>query len=504
MTIDPNTPVIIGAAQRTWRRGSQPGPEPLDAWEIACREAVTDAGLGPCTAAQAGGLWLADCMSWRYDDPHARLGRRLGAAPRLGRVGAPSGTSGQTLFDEAAAEIRGGHIGLALVCGGEMLATARYYRGLRQMPPWHHPHSGGPQHAFDLDAHQHPGEVAIGLTEGIGAVYGFAMRDIARRAHLGIAPQAYRDHLAETLAGLTRVAASNPDAWFAEARTANELSTPHPDNRFVAYPYTKRMVAMIEVDISAALLIASQAWADSHGVPAERRIYPWVSCYAEDPVYIAVRPELWRSPAMEAACRATLDAARLSIDEIEHIDLYSCFPSAINFARDALGISECSGERLTLTGGLPYAGGPASSYMLTSIVAAVRRLRLDRRAKALISGLGMMMSNHVFALYAAAPPGREIGQPDGAAVQARLDTLLRLDIRDDYTGPATVAAYTVMYGRDGQPSHGAAICDVPGPARCHARILDSRLLDDANRNEWVGRAVDIAAGKDVGTIVRLL
>lgn len=502
MTIDPGTPAIIGVAQQTVHRGQQPGPEPLEMWERVARAAIADAGLSDA-ASELDGLLVTDCMSWRYDDPAGRLAERLGALPRFRHVGPPSGTSGQTLLDKAAAEVRAGRSDLMMVCGGEMLATLRHHRAAGTQPRWSHPHPDGPGFAFDLDAHQHPGEVAVGLTEGVGAVYGFAMRDIARRAHLGIAPDAYRRQIGETMAGLSRVAARNPSAWFRQERDAAFLATPSEDNRTVAYPYTKHMVAIIDVDMSAALLVASERWADAHGVPRDRRVYPWLSCYAEDPVYIAVRDRLWKSDAMEAAAAAVLESAQIRSADVGHVDLYSCFPSAINFGRDALGIADRPGDAVTVTGGLPYAGGPASSYMLTSIARMVDVLRGDPGSIGLVSGVGMMMSNHVYALYSTIPPRPDLRQPDRQAVQARVDSVPQRPIDDSYRGAATIAAYTVMHGRDGAPSHGAAICDLPSGARAYARIGNCSLLDRAEREELVGRSVMIAGGPDVGEIVEL-
>jgi acetyl-CoA C-acetyltransferase len=494
--IAPDTPVIIGAAQRTVHRGEQPAPEPLELWEQACRAAIADAGLS-----DVDGLLLTDCMSWRYDDPAGRLAERLGANLRFRHVGPPSGTSGQTLLDQAAREIREGRSELTMVCGGEALATLRQHRMTGTQPEWSHPHPEGPGFAFELDAHQHPGEVAAGLTEGIGAVYGFAMRDIARRAHLGIAPNEYRAQLGETMAGLSRVAARNPHAWFRQERDAGYLSNPGADNRFVSYPYTKHMVAIIDVDMSAAILLASEGWADAHGVPRDRRVYPWISCYAEDPVYIAVRDKLWKSDGMKAASAAVLEAAHLTADDIRHVDLYSCFPAAVNFARDALGISGRNGDEVTLTGGLPYAGGPASSYMLTSIGKIVEVLRGDPGAVGLIGGVGMMMSNHVYALYSTTPPKPQLRYPDARALQARLDAIPQREIDDAYIGSATIAAYTVMHGRDGAAQRGAAICDLPSGARCYANIRNPDILERAEREELVGRSVVIAKGPVIGEIV---
>lgn len=499
-----NTPVIIGVAQITIARGQQPGSEPLDLWRNAAISAAQDAGIEAADLAEADAIFLADCMSWPYDDPALRFCQSLGMEKAIGKVGPPSGTSGQTLLNDAYALIRAGKAGLTVVAGGEALATLRTHHKEGTAAPWAYPRAAGQAPEFDLEAHQHPGEAATGLLEGIGAVYGFAMRDIARRAHLGLSPQEYRDQLGHLLAGMTHVAADNPDAWFPQKKTPDELTAVSPANRMVAYPYTKNMVAMIDVDIAAALIVTSEAWADAHGIAHKNRIYPWTSCYAQDPVYIAVRPDLWKSHAMEAAAHETLSAAHVSIDDVRHIDLYSCFASAVNFACDALGIKERSGERVTVTGGLPYAGGPASSYMLTSIVRMAKVLRRNPGDIGLVSGVGMLMSNHIFALYASTPPPDDLVHPDMSAVQARLDALPQHVIDDEYIGPATIATYTIAHDRSGEPTHGAAICDHPGGTRSYVRLCDPALLARAEEDELVGRTVEIAPGDRVGEIVKIL
>lgn len=504
MKVDPRTPVIIGVAQVTVRRDALPGPEPLAQWEDVCRRAIKDAGLPLSEAAAVDGLYITDCMSWRYDDPALRLAERLGTDAKIRRIGIPSGTGPQTLLNYAAEAIRAGNADLTLVCGGESLASVKAYRKLGEMPPWSHVHPNGPEHYFDLEAHQHPGESAIGLTEGIGAVYGFAMRDIARRAHLGIAPDEYRAQLGDTLAEMTQVAAANPSAWFQQEREPEFLITPREDNRMISYPYTKHMVAIIDVDIYAGLVVASEGWADAHDVPRDRRVYPWTYGYGEDPVYIAPRDKLWKSEAMAVTSSAALAAAGLTIDDIDHIDLYSCFASAVNFGRDALGISDRPGNEITQTGGLPYSGGPGSSYVLTSIARMVDTLRADPEAKGLVSGLGMMMSNHNYAIYSARPPGPDVRQTDLAAIQAQLDAIPQRPIDDSYVGEATVATYTIMHGRDGTPTGGAFICESPSGSRSYVTMSDPDLLKKAEQSEFVGRKVRIAQGQKVGEIVQLL
>lgn len=497
--MDSPIPVIVGVAQRTIGRGQQPGPEPLDGWADVCRAAAADAGIAFSDLRETGLLAVVDCLSWEYDDQVGRLAEKLSARPRVQYRSAPSGTSGQVMMAKAADAIRAGEADIAVLCGGESLATRRWYAKAGEPLPWSHPAPPGTAPSFDLEGQQHPGEAAIGLLGGVGAIYTFAMRDVARRAHLGIAPDDYRRQIGTMMAGFTRVAARNPDAWFPVERDADFLTDPRPDNRMISYPYTKHMVAIMDVDMFGALILMSEAKADELGVARDRRIYPWAHCYAADPDYTAVRPNLWRSEAMAAASGAVLDAAGVAIKDVGHIDIYSCFPAAVNFARDALGIAQVDGERVTVTGGLPYGGGPGSSYMMTSLVKLVERLRADPGGFGLASGVGMMMTHHAFGLYSSRPPVG-VAPVDQAAVQAAVDTVPELPVRSDYSGPVTVATYTLMYDPDGTPVAGAAICDLPDGSRTHARMIDPALLREAESTELVGRTVHMVEGEQAGVI----
>ena len=144
------------------------------------------------------------------------------------------------------------------------------------------------------------------------------------------------------------------ESWFASRkveRSVEDLVVVRPDNRMVGYPYTKYMVAVMDIDMAAAVLVATHAKADALGIDPDRRVYMRGWCYAKDPVLVAARPEMWRSPAMAAAASTALDAAGIGIDDAAHLDLYSCFGSSLHFACDALGISPLDTRGLTVTGG---------------------------------------------------------------------------------------------------------------------------------------------------------
>lgn len=496
MAVDPRAPCIVGVGQRTWRPdevGVDGAPEPLAMWEETARLAAADAGR-PGLLAELDSVQVVYCQTTQYDDAVGRLAERLGAAPRLRHYSGIGGTTPQVLVQDQARAVLRGDVDLALVTGAEALATQRAFRKRGEKPPYSFPPAE--PRPFPWEGRPHPAEVAHDLH---AAWLTFAVWDNARRARLGVGLDAYRRDLGALLAPMTAVAAANPHAWFPVERTAAELVEPSASNRMVGYPYTKLMTSIMDVDMSASVLLASHERADALGVPADRRVYVRGWCYATDPVHVAEHAEMWRSPAMAAASREALRPAGIGVDDVAHLDLYSCFASSVNFARDALGIGPDDRRPVTVTGGLPYFGGPGSCYMTHAIASMAERLREDAGSYGLVSGVGMHMTKHVYGLYSTAPGPLE--PPDEDAVQAGLDRLPSCTIRDTYAGPATVAAYSVVHGRDGGPEWGIAVCDLPEPGtRAYAKVLDGGLLADAERSELVGCGVRLTTDGAVNVV----
>jgi acetyl-CoA C-acetyltransferase len=494
MSIDPRTPCIIGVAQRTVRRGES-SLEPLELWAEVARAAADDAGTTSDVLAAVDRLELAFCHSWRYDDPMQRLSERLGIDPQVRSYSGISGTSGLTMLSEAAESIMSGDHELALLCGGEALSSFRAAAKSGEQPAWSYPHPEGSFYFPHVELH--PGEVATGVVTN--APFGFSLFDSARRARLGTGLEEYRHELCELFAPMTEVASRNPHAWFQTPHDPEFLQTVTTDNRMVAYPYTKHVVSIMDIDMGAAVMVASAACADRLGVPAERRVYLHGWCAATSPERAAENDDLGVNPAMRAASTEALACAGLAMDDIAHLDVYSCFGSAVNLAREALGIESRQGQELTVTGGLPYAGGPGSSYVLNSLAAMTDVLRADPSSFGMVTGVGMLMSKHAYGVLGATPPATLPRMPRQADIQAELDALPTRTIVDNYTGPATVVAYSVAHDRSG-PAFGAAVCELPDGRRAYARFDQPDLLASVETSEFVGTKVQLSGAGEASTL----
>ncbi|SEG94665.1 acetyl-CoA C-acetyltransferase [Nonomuraea solani] len=467
--MDPRTPCLIGIAQRTIRE--QPGPEPLDLWEEVARAAAADARL---PVERLGSIQVVYTDSWQYDSPVGRLAERLGATPRHRAYSKVSGTAPQLLIGAAAAAIAAGELESALVVGAEALATRRAYRMAGEHVPWSHP--AVPKPPYGWERPPHPAALAHGL---FLPAHTYPIMETARRASLGVGVEEEMRERGRMMAPMTEVAAANPYAWRRTARTPDELVN---GDRFVGWPYTRNTVAVLEVDQAAAVVLASSRLADRLGVPQEGRVYLRGWAYAEDTWEVAARPRLGSSPAIAAAAEGAFKRSGLGLGDMDALDLYSCFAIALRQACDAIGLDPLDRRGLTVTGGLPYAGGPASDYVLHSTATMAGLLRAQS-GHGLVSGVGMHLTKHTYAVWSSDPGGR-LGSAAPVFVSEEVPLVGACE------GVGVVAGYTVAHGRDGAAERGVLVVEVAG-GRAYAVVEEGELLIDAEGRELVGQEVRV-------------
>lgn len=466
---------IVGWAQVTRFEG-----EPLSAWA----EALRATAIAPSAIDSLDVLY---CQSWPYDDPPRRLADLVGATPRRLHYSGIGGTTPLQLIAAAADRIERGEADVCAIVGGEALATKRVLKKQGERPSWSHRHPQPPPFPFEVPFHD--SEVAHQVFQ---ATTTFAVRDVARRGHLGLGLDEHRQMMGDLFAPMTRVAVDNPHAWFPVERTSEEVATVTADNRMVAHPYPKLLVSFMDVDQAAAVVLASPQAAARLDVPADRRIAVRGWGEARDPDYVAEHPDLWRSPGMDTALDGALRHAGVELGGVDRLDLYSCFPSAVSFALDALGLDGSDPRApFTVSGGLPYAGGAGSCYTLGSTAAMVDALVADPGAVGMVTGIGMHLSKHA-ALVLSTAEGRRGTRPAQPAVE-------RVPITDAVDGQVTVAAYTVHHGRDGAPTDALLVCDVGDGSRCYASSTDPGFLAALGEEEWVGRRVMLRSAGGVNS-----
>ncbi len=494
MTED-RTPILVGAAQLTQKDVDPVAAlEPVAMMAETARRAAADAGATETLLERVDCVGVVNILGHDYGNAPRALAERAGASAKTELYTAIGGNSPQFLLNEVAARIADGRVGLALLSGAEALATASRARKAGITLDWT-PTSDGPRP--ETLGEDKPGTNGHESTHGLQMpIQVYPLFENALRARAGRDPKSHLRTLGELYAGFSRIAAENPHAWFRSPRTAEEISTVTPSNRMIGFPYPKLMNAIMDVDQSASLILTSVANAKSLGIPQERWIYVLGTGDAHDHWYLSDRADFASSPAIRAAGAAAMEMAGVTIDRVRHIDLYSCFPSAVQIARDALGIPAADPRPLTVTGGLAYAGGPASNYPMHSIATLVARLRADRGAVGLATGLGWYVTKHSIGIYGTEPSGRPWRRREPADLQAQVDRGPKSAVEREPSGRGTIETYTVLHDRDGAPIRGIVVGRLADGRRFFANTPEHRdVLESLMAKEAIGREGTVTSGE---------
>ncbi|HEY8172691.1 MAG TPA: acetyl-CoA acetyltransferase, partial [Dehalococcoidia bacterium] len=368
--MEDNLPIIIGVGQVTQRPDCERAREPLALMADAARLAERDADAGDLLHS-LDSLRVVNVLSWPSKAPAQDLARALAVAPREQLYTAVGGNTPQWQVNEVAERIHEGDVRLALIVGAECMYSARRARAKGIDLGWSP--RGNP--AVDV------GDTRPGVSE-YEAKHGatlptriYPLFENALRAQYGRTIEDHQHAVGELMASFSAVAAANPYAWFREAKTAKDIATVSADNRYIGFPYPKYMNSILDVDQGAAILMTSVAHARQLGVPESKWVYLRGCGDATDHWFLTERDNYDTSPAIRTNAARALEMAGTSIDDIDFFDLYSCFPSAVQIGRDMLGIAQDDLRPLTVTGGLPYFGGPGNNYVTHSIAAMVEKLR---------------------------------------------------------------------------------------------------------------------------------
>ncbi|BDB42540.1 acetyl-CoA acetyltransferase [Mycobacterium kiyosense] len=305
--------------------------------------------------------------------------------------------------------------------------------------------------------------------------------------------ESVEDHarrVSELWARFNAVAVDNPNAWIRRAVSAEEIRRPGPQNRMISWPYTKLMNSNNMVDQGASLILTSVEQARRLGVPAERWVYPYSGTDAHDTSAIAERGELHRSPAIRIGGARALELAGVGIDDVDYVDLYSCFPSAVQVAANELGLPLDDPERpLTVTGGLTFAGGPWNNYVTHSIATMAELLAANPGRRGLITANGGYLTKHSFGVYGTDPPAGFAWEDVQAAVDREPTTTGLVD----WEGVGTVEAWTTPFDRDGRPEKAFLAVRTPDGARALAVITDAAAAAATVAEDIAGAKVAVAA-----------
>ena len=444
--LDPRTPVIVAVGQVD-QRVSDPAValEPTALLAEAARAAAADSGSDRLLAA-LDTIAVIRILSWRYRDPAALVAAELGIEPARTIETDEGGNYPQSLLNRMAGEIQAGRADAVLI-GGSEAWRARTASRREGAAPLAWTTQGDDVHpteqVVNAEPLAHPGEWARKVMMPIEI---YPLFENALRAAEGWTIDEHRDRLAALWSGFSGVAAKNPHAWIQQAFTPAEVREATPDNRMVGFPYTKLMNANNAVEQAGCFVLCSVEKARALGIPTDRWVFPWAGADAHEHWFVSNRWDFAEAPAIRLAGRAALELAGVGVDDLAHIDLYSCFPSAVQIAAKELGLG--TDRPLTVTGGLSFAGGPWNDYVSHSIATMVERLRADAGSIGLVTGNGGFLTKHSFGIYSTEPPAQAFRRRN---LQDEVDALPSRDLAEIVDEAVTVETAVVMHDRESRP-----------------------------------------------------
>jgi acetyl-CoA C-acetyltransferase len=483
MPVDPRTPVLVGFGQANQRDTASEPLEPVALMAVAARQAADPRVLQAVDAVR-----VVNLLSWRYRDPGLLLGRHIGADNPATRYTGVGGNVPQSLVNQACLDIQHGRAGVVLLAGGETWRTRMRLRAKGQKPDWPRQDESVAQAegADDGVPMTGPAEERIGLDR---PAFVYPLFEQALRIAAGETPDDHRRRIGELWAQFNAVAQHNPHAWSRTPLSAEDIWQPGPDNRMISWPYTKLMNSNNMVDQAAVVILTSVETATYLQIPSERWVFPYAGTDSHDTYAIGERAELHRSPAIRIAGTRVLELAGLGVDDLDYIDVYSCFPSAVQVAAAELGLPLGDPDRpLTVTGGLTFAGGPWNNYVMHSIATMAELLVANPGRRGLVTANGGYLTKHSFGVYSTGPPPTAFRWEDVQPIVDREPTRRALV---EYDGIGTVESWTTPFDRDGRPEKAYLSVRTPDDSRTLALVDDPAAAAETVRGDIGGVKVQV-------------
>lgn len=473
-------PVLVGVGVVHQRHDDpRQALEPIQLMLAAIRAAAKDAGNTEM-------LSRIDVISvprgmWSYSNPAGWLAETLGAYPKtvLGEIGVLQ----QTLIGDACNRIAGGEAEIVVVAGGE--AKYRQLRASILGAEVDELMTGDePDELLQPDAELwSPIEAAAGLGMPVGY---YALMESALRAKLGESVEGNQSILAELYARFSAVAVRNEDAWDRQPYSAKDIMSGDGNNRMLAFPYTKRHNSQWNVDQASALIFCSEKVAQSLGLDQAKWVYPLASTESNHMVNTAQRADIAACPGARIAAKAALEHAGLGVDDMDFLELYSCFPSAVRSFAHELDVP--LSRELTVTGGMPFGGGPLNNFVLQATAKLAQCIRAQGSGRGLISSVSGMNTKQGFGLWSAKPEAEFQFVDVSKQVASESEERVLIEPRP---GEALVRAITVLFDR-GEPQRAVAIVEY-GDERSVVSSDQPAVIERVMSEECVGRRITVSS-----------
>ena len=487
-----NTPVIVGVGDIIDKRKVN-GPDPLTLLGQASEIAFEDTGIkNVIDYLDAIGVvrfsvdfsTATNQSRFGYSNFPRSLANKIGVKKDISELySGMGGNAPQVLLQEISKKIHANEIHCALISGGEVLQTMISKLKSGEKLNWEDSAGGKPEiigindEGFSKEEKKH----YMDLPSNVYPIFANAIRSSKS--------QSSEEHLkecSELFSKFSKVASLNPKAWFPKFRTPEEIEEISDSNRLVGFPYTKYLNSMIRVNMASSLVVMSEKLTKELKIPQNKKVYIHGSCVLNDIWNVSKRPSLNESPAIRECGKEVLSQAGISLSEISFLDIYSCFPSAVQIAQKELSLDSNDDRPLTVTGGLPYFGGPGNAYTMFSSSEMVKKLRSNPNEYGMVTANSWFLTKHAINIFSCKPPQEIDWEKDFIKLQSEINSREIKNFNTKPNGLGKVISYTIVQGRKNL-EYGIVIGELEDKSKFIANILgEQSFLKKLTENELLG------------------
>ena len=487
-----NTPVIVGVGDIIDKREVD-GPDPLTLLGQASEIAFEDTGIkNVIDYLDAIGVvrfsvdfsTATNQSRFGYSNFPRSLANKIGVKKDISELySGMGGNAPQVLLQEISKKIHANEIHCALISGGEVLQTMISKLKSGEKLNWEDSAGGKPEiigindEGFSEEEKKH----YMDLPSNVYPIFANAIRSSKS--------QSSEEHLkecSELFSKFSKVASLNPKAWFPKFRTPEEIEEISDSNRLVGFPYTKYLNSMIRVNMASSLVVMSEKLTKELKIPQNKKVYIHGSCVLNDIWNVSKRPSLNESPAIRECGKEVLSQAGISLSEISFLDIYSCFPSAVQIAQKELSLDSNDDRPLTVTGGLPYFGGPGNAYTMFSSSEMVKKLRSNPNEYGMVTANSWFLTKHAINIFSCKPPQEIDWKKDFIKLQSEINSREIKNFNIKPNGLGEVISYTIVQGRKNL-EYGIVIGELEDKSKFIANILgEQSFLKKLTENELLG------------------
>ena len=426
---------------------------------------------------------------WAYRDPGKWIAEKHGFAGARTSV-TKIGVLQQNLINSACKKIIKGDIRASLIVGGE--ARFKKIQALKEGLDFEEMQLlVNPDHYVKAKDDLYVAEEIDAL--GMMAVGYYAIIESAMRYKNNRSIEKHEQFLGDTYARFSRIAAQNPHAWNQKVFTSEEIQNPSSKNQRIAYPYNKLHNSSWNVNQASALILTSEEIANKLNIPISQRVYPLISSETNHMIGVIQRPDITYPIGLQLASNFLLETARKNKIYPSLYELYSCFPVAVQLFSESLNVPENTDK--TITGGMPFAGGPLNNYMLHATAQMLMKIRKNTNEIGLITGVSGMMTKQALAIWGKEPV-MDFESMDVTAEAEKLE--IPVPMSDLRQGNAKIIGCTTLYEKI-NPSKAVFYAEDSQGHRLVLTSTDNEIINKVEEEECVGKKISFL-NKEVSSL----